>query len=153
MFYDLCQANILHPFASNQNKLFLTFFTRISCFLHVVVWKYSIIPNYWSIDLAASRYLPTVPRHFKPNPSVPLCCRFLFFIPFLKQKIFYKEDLFVGRGGFEPTKANASRFTVCPVWPLRYRPISIAVTCYSWAICEARTRDLRFTKPLLYQLS
>ena len=23
-------------------------------------------------------------------------------------------------GGFEPPKASANRFTVCPVWPLRY---------------------------------
>ena len=26
--------------------------------------------------------------------------------------------LFVGRGGFEPPKAYANRFTVCPIWPL-----------------------------------
>ena len=26
----------------------------------------------------------------------------------------------VERSGFEPLKALASRFTVCPVWPLRY---------------------------------
>ena len=31
--------------------------------------------------------------------------------------------LFVGRAGFEPTKAYASRFTVCPSWPLWYLPI------------------------------
>ncbi len=33
----------------------------------------------------------------------------------------------VERGGFEPPKAIASRFTVCPVWPLRYlsvKPVS-----------------------------
>ena len=29
----------------------------------------------------------------------------------------------VGRAGFEPTKAFASRFTVCPSWPLWYLPI------------------------------
>src|SRR5262245_63797552 len=28
----------------------------------------------------------------------------------------------VGRGGFEPPKAFASRFTVCPLWPLGYLP-------------------------------
>src|SRR5688572_13786440 len=28
----------------------------------------------------------------------------------------------VGRGGFEPPKACASRFTVCPLWPLGYLP-------------------------------
>ena len=26
----------------------------------------------------------------------------------------------VARGGFEPPKAFASRFTVCPLWPLGY---------------------------------
>src|SRR2546426_7372675 len=30
----------------------------------------------------------------------------------------------VGRGGFEPPKAYASRFTVCPLWPLGYLPES-----------------------------
>src|SRR5690606_11008271 len=29
----------------------------------------------------------------------------------------------MGAVGFEPTKANANRFTVCPVWPLRYTPV------------------------------
>src|SRR5260370_35190354 len=28
----------------------------------------------------------------------------------------------VGRGGFEPPKAFASRFTGCPLWPLGYLP-------------------------------
>src|SRR5207245_8094257 len=28
----------------------------------------------------------------------------------------------VGRGGFAPPKAFASRFTVCPLWPLGYLP-------------------------------
>src|SRR5437773_12148836 len=28
----------------------------------------------------------------------------------------------VGRGGFEPPKTGASRFTVCPLWPLGYLP-------------------------------
>src|SRR5216684_5876580 len=28
----------------------------------------------------------------------------------------------VGRGGFEPPKAFASRFAVCPLWPLGYLP-------------------------------
>src|SRR3989337_3029749 len=28
----------------------------------------------------------------------------------------------VGRGGFEPPKASASRFTVRPLWPLGYLP-------------------------------
>src|SRR5713101_7906396 len=30
----------------------------------------------------------------------------------------------VGRGGFEPPKAFASRFPVCPLWPLGYLPES-----------------------------
>ena len=32
------------------------------------------------------------------------------------------EELLVGREGFEPPKACASRFTVCPSWPLWYLP-------------------------------
>ena len=28
----------------------------------------------------------------------------------------------VGEDGFEPPKAYASRFTVCPIWPLWYSP-------------------------------
>lgn len=31
-----------------------------------------------------------------------------------------QSQVLVERGGFEPPKAYASRFTVCPVWPLRY---------------------------------
>src|SRR6266550_5231280 len=34
----------------------------------------------------------------------------------------------VGRGGFEPPKAYASRFTVCPLWPLGYLPESAGRT-------------------------
>ena len=36
----------------------------------------------------------------------------------------------VGRAGFEPTKALASRFTVCPSWPLWYLPV-----------CQSQWRD------------
>ena len=32
----------------------------------------------------------------------------------------------VGKDGFEPPKACASRFTVCPIWPLWYLPIFAA---------------------------
>ena len=30
----------------------------------------------------------------------------------------YFRNFFVGKDGFEPPKAYASRFTVCPIWPL-----------------------------------
>ena len=33
-----------------------------------------------------------------------------------------RPGMVVGRGGFEPPKAYASRFTVCPLWPLGYLP-------------------------------
>ena len=33
-----------------------------------------------------------------------------------------QSALSVGRDGFEPPKAYASRFTVCPIWPLWYLP-------------------------------
>ena len=35
----------------------------------------------------------------------------------------------VGRGGFEPPKAYASRFTVCPLWPLGYLPDAAGMRC------------------------
>lgn len=31
----------------------------------------------------------------------------------------------VGREGFEPSEACASRFTVCPRWPLEYLPMDV----------------------------
>src|SRR6185295_13858303 len=37
-------------------------------------------------------------------------------------RIFRALRAMVGRGGFEPPKASASRFTVCPLWPLGYLP-------------------------------
>ena len=36
----------------------------------------------------------------------------------------FPPESVVGRGGFEPPKAYASRFTVCPLWPLGYLPES-----------------------------
>src|SRR3970282_798844 len=39
----------------------------------------------------------------------------------------------VGRGGFEPPKAYASRFTVCPLWPLGYLPESAGMR---WKLLE-----------------
>src|SRR5436190_17136104 len=35
---------------------------------------------------------------------------------------FVRVPIVVGRRGFEPLKAFASRFTVCPLWPLGYLP-------------------------------
>ena len=35
----------------------------------------------------------------------------------------------VGRDGFEPPKAYASRFTVCPIWPLWYLPNIFVYGC------------------------
>lgn len=53
----------------------------------------------------------------------------------------------VAWGGFEPPKADAGRFTVCSLWPLGNHAI------LNGAAHRNRTCDLRFTKPLLYQLS
>ena len=43
-------------------------------------------------------------------------------LPLMVQKPFSFYDFFVGTDGFEPPKAYASRFTVCPIWPLWYIP-------------------------------
>jgi hypothetical protein len=53
----------------------------------------------------------------------------------------------VGRAGFEPAKAYASGVTVRPIWPLWNRPTKPG------ADDRNRTDNLRFTKPLLCQLS
>ena len=72
------------------------------------------------------------------------------------------------RGGFEPPKAYAGRFTVCSLWPLGYPSVSLFLSSESiclrvlwsapadrcaWAGGGIRTRDLLITNQLLYQLS
>jgi hypothetical protein len=66
----------------------------------------------------------------------------------------------VEREGFEPSKAYAARFTVWSLWPLGYLSANIMISGpFSHFIRKngagegTRTHDLRFTKPLLYQLS
>ena len=54
----------------------------------------------------------------------------------------------VGKDGFEPPKAKASRFTVCPIWPLWYLPI-----LYFRAEDGAQTRDPQLGRLMLYRLS
>ena len=60
----------------------------------------------------------------------------------------------VGRAGFEPTKACASRFTVCPSWPLWYLPIFINTFKKLVYILRAdggiRTPDQLITNQLLW---
>ena len=55
----------------------------------------------------------------------------------------------VGRAGFEPTKACASRFTVCPSWPLWYLPI-IYISKKLGADGGIRTPDQLITNQLLW---
>src|SRR5512133_905995 len=70
----------------------------------------------------------------------------------------YGLNLFkVGRAGFEPTKAFASRFTVCPSWPLWYLPninrvllLRHTFTNLSRADEGIRTPDLQITNQLLW---
>ena len=37
----------------------------------------------------------------------------------------------MGREGFEPSKAEAGRFTVCSLWPLGYRPRALYSTAFA----------------------
>ena len=49
----------------------------------------------------------------------------LYQLSYFRKNKPYRENLDrlgVGRDGFEPPKAYASRFTVCPIWPLWYLP-------------------------------
>ena len=48
--------------------------------------------------------------------------------------------LWVGRDGFEPPKACASRFTVCPIWPLWYLPEYLSPSLRSFDF-KSRWRD------------
>ncbi len=41
------------------------------------------------------------------------------------------EKCSVGREGFEPSKAEAGRFTVCSLWPLGYRPRVVHSTAFA----------------------
>ena len=70
----------------------------------------------------------------------------------------------MGERGFEPLKAYASRFTVCPLWPLGYSPLNEAwyLPPQGWArnvgfglkaAGRTRTADLKITNHVLFQLS
>jgi hypothetical protein len=65
------------------------------------------------------------------------------------------------RGGFEPPKAYAGRFTVCSLWPLGHLSASFQASCPGTGADEfthgadgrSRTDDLLITSQLLYLLS
>src|SRR5678815_241121 len=56
------------------------------------------------------------------------------------------------RGGFEPPKAFAGRFTVCSLWPLGHLSSSVPLP-RSRADGRSRTGDLLITSQPLYRLS
>ena len=60
------------------------------------------------------------------------------------------SDLFGGGWWIRTTEGIASRFTVCPLWPLGKSPIPMKFT---GAGGRTRTPDLLITNQLLYQLS
>src|SRR5262245_66088981 len=57
------------------------------------------------------------------------------------------------RGGFEPPKAYAGRFTVCSLWPLGHLSANGATEWTRGADGRSRTDDLLITSQLLYLLS
>src|SRR5262245_59618316 len=57
------------------------------------------------------------------------------------------------RGGFEPPKAYAGRFTVCSLWPLGHLSATGAEEWTRGADGRSRTDDLLITSQLLYLLS
>ena len=65
-------------------------------------------------------------RDSNPRPSAwkanALSTELLPLIPPFRFAVKRSFKKVVGRAGFEPTKAYASRFTVCPSWPLWYLP-------------------------------
>src|SRR5262249_52444116 len=65
----------------------------------------------------SKRPTPTPMNRYRPTQLDPVEIR-----PATRRGPDHPRELMVGRGGFEPPKAFASRFTVCPLWPLGYLP-------------------------------
>src|SRR5262249_19481630 len=57
------------------------------------------------------------------------------------------------RGGFEPPKAYAGRFTVCSLWPLGHLSVNGAGEWARGADGRSRTADLLITSQLLSLMS
>ncbi len=100
-------------------------------------------PSAWKADALPIELLPHHRKFLKPIlPS---------------QKIIQAltpKKTFGGEGRIRTFEGNASRFTVCPVWPLRY--LSAVNPQPKKAIGAGngtRTRNLLITSQLLYQLS
>jgi hypothetical protein len=99
-------------------------------------------PSAWKADALPTELFPHLPE------QLPTLTR-------IEKKILKMVE----REGFEPSKACAARFTVWSLWPLGYLSEPIFYACLlvisnkNGAGEGIRTRDLRFTKPLLYQLS
>ena len=89
-------------------------------------------PSAWKADTLANW---ATPAHYQIFHQTP----------------FYRVKMVV-REGIEPSKADAARFTVWSVWPLRNLTFEVHLV-WNGAGDRIWTDDLLFTKQLLYQLS
>src|SRR5688572_22582281 len=64
------------------------------------------------------------------------------------QPVHTAPDTVVGRGGFEPPKAYASRFTVCPLWPLGYLPEPAGMAMRDLSSKETSLKSWRWREDL-----
>ena len=82
-------------------------------------------PSAWKADALSTELLPQ--KHSASETSLLLLLLFQLLLskPPAFGKIRTPTGLLVGRDGFEPPKAYASRFTVCPIWPLWYLPVCL----------------------------
>ena len=78
-------------------------------------WKAGILP----LNYARTEVKPkpnTYQRQYPHSTSVPAQTQTL-----RQEAVRWR----LGEAGFEPAKANATRFTVWPLWPLGYSPLII----------------------------
>ena len=102
-------------------------------------------PSAWKADALSTELLPQKYRcRSDPEPHPETGCAGLL----------HSERISVGSDGFEPPKAYASRFTVCPIWPLWYLPILFCSRMSAGARHRAdggiRTPDQLITNQLLW---
>ena len=86
--------------------------TRLELVTPCVTGMYSNQLNYRNISSFALLCVPIIQRAENETRTRD---------PNLGKVVLYQLSyfrIFVGSDGFEPPKAKASRFTVCPIWPL-----------------------------------
>ena len=109
--------------------------------LYIIIAKEDTACGWW--------YAPSVMKYTLKRDDIPLLSQWIK--KFDKSKL---VEFFGGGWWIRTTEGIASRFTVCPLWPLGKSPIFTFLSdCLYGAGRRTRTPDLLITNQLLYQLS